>query len=560
MSDSNSNHSSESLVHGKPQEFIEQHLSSSVSGTIHSSHIADVQDQFIKELNKRNTNQITPNLLLPNYDVRKNKSTPDLRDIDTAGNLIGPGKFRRHHVNSNEFDTNNTMGNTLTPSTLDFILLYGNFAGGYYFEESNSETDEERPLLGSPSQHMQQRIVGASTKKTYFLLMKSFIGTGILFLPRAFLSGGLIFSTISLLVVAFLTNWGMLLLIEVTQKLPNKSFGDIAEALYGPKAKAVVLMSIIVSQLGFCIAYFVFCSHNMKDAIALWTNCSVQLDETWLIFAQILFYIPLSLVRRIHYFSYSSIIADILILIGVAYVLSGDFDQFANLPPVQYINSPDKIALFLGTAVYTFEGVGLIVPISQSMAEPNKMPKVLSLCMITVSIIYTVVGAASYTAFGDATQTVVLLNLPSTPILALIQMSYVLAIILSWPLQLFPALRILEQGIFPPEVYNGKHNIWHKWQKNIFRIGVVSILSYMAWAGQSQLELLVTFIGAFACIPLSFCWPSFLHYKAIATTKSQKIKDILLFLFGLSGMLVVCGIAFQKWMDGVEDVPLNRCK
>ena len=565
--------SSDSLVAGKHEEFTEQHLSSSITGTIHTSMVADVQDDFIKEINKRNDVKIiTPNTLLDNYDVRKNKSTPDLRDVDSASNLIGPGKFRRHHINEDVDMTTTTtsMGNTLTPSTLDFILLYGNFAGGYYFEQSQSDSEEEeleQPLLHSPSSQVQQRLIGASTKKTYFLLMKSFIGTGILFLPRAFLNGGLIFSTISLLVVAFLTNWGMLLLIQVTHKFPNKSFGEIAEILYGPNARAIVLLSIIFSQLGFCVAYFVFCAHNLKDAIALWTDCEVQIDESFLIFGQLLFYIPLSLVRKIQYFGYSSLIADVFILFGVVYVLQGDLSPFfSNLPTIQYINSPDKIALFLGTAVYTFEGnnithigVGLIIPISQSMAEPHKMPGVLSLCMLTVAIIYTIVGSISYTAFGDKTETVILLNLPDTPLLAMVQAFYVLAIILSWPLQLFPAMRILEQGIFPPEVYNGKHNIWHKWQKNIFRIGVVSLLSWMAWAGQSQLELLVTFIGAFACIPLSFGWPAILHLKACADTKLKKLKDVLLMVFGISGMLIVCGIAFEKWASGEEDVPLNRC-
>eukprot|EP00835_Amoeboradix_gromovi_P000801 NODE_30_length_32972_cov_0.541052.p4 type:complete len:567 gc:universal NODE_30_length_32972_cov_0.541052:3656-5356(+) len=551
--------SSESLIPEGRQEFNENNLSSSLTGTIHSSFAADVQDQFIKEFNKTRDEKLTPNALLGTYELRKNKSTPDLRDVDTSSKLLGPGRFRRHHINSNEFDVSSSLGQALTPSTLDFILLYGNFAGGYYFEESSDEDiDEEQALLGSPSRELQ-RITGASVKKTYFLLMKSFIGTGILFLPRAFLNGGLIFSVISLLTVAFLTNWGMLLVIQVTQEIPNKSFGDVALSLYGPKAKVVVLMSIIFSQLGFCISYFVFVAHNLRDAISLWTNCAVQLNETWLIFGQIIFYIPLSLVRKIHYFSYTSIIADLFILAGVCYVLAGDFDMFSNLPTVQYINSPDKIALFLGTAVYTFEGVGLIIPISQSMAEPLKMPKVLSLCMFTVSVVYTFVGAVSYMSFGEKTETIILLNLKATPMLSVIQMLYVLAIILSLPLQLFPALRILEQGIFPPEVYNGKHNVFHKWQKNIFRIGLVSILSFVAWAGQQQLELLVTFIGAFACIPLSFCWPAVLHFKAVAATRFEKTKDVCLFIFGLSGMLIVCAIAFQKWASGIQDIPLNRC-
>ena len=70
-----------------------------------------------------------------------------------------------------------------------------------------------------------------------------------------------------------------------------------------------------------------------------------------------------------------------------------------------------------------------------------------------------------------------------------------IAILLSIPLQLFPAVRIMENGLF---VRSGKHNPKVKWQKNLFRAGTVIFCSLLSWASSSELDKFVSLIGAFA--------------------------------------------------------------
>lgn len=80
------------------------------------------------------------------------------------------------------------------------------------------------------------------------------------------------------------------------------------------------------------------------------------------------------------------------------------------------------------------------------------------------------------------------------------------AILLSSPLQLFPAVRIMENGLFSK---SGKHNPSVKWQKNVFRACTVIFCSLLSWAGSSELDKFVALIGSFAWYVSNFAsWDS----------------------------------------------------
>ena len=102
------------------------------------------------------------------------------------------------------------------------------------------------------------------------------------------------------------------------------------------------------------------------------------------------------------------------------------------------------------------------------MKEPEKFPRVLTGVMIFITVLFTSIGTLSYATFGSDIKTVVIINLPENdPLVHTVQFLYALAILLSIPLQLFPAIRIMEQGLFEK---SGKHDRYVKWQKNVFRI------------------------------------------------------------------------------------------
>lgn len=70
-----------------------------------------------------------------------------------------------------------------------------------------------------------------------------------------------------------------------------------------------------------------------------------------------------------------------------------------------------------------------------------------------------------------------------------------MAILLSTPLQLFPAIRIMENGLFSK---SGKTDYKIKWEKNFFRFIIVFFCVGISWLGARDLDKFVAFVGSFA--------------------------------------------------------------
>jgi len=194
--------------------------------------------------------------------------------------------------------------------------------------------------------------------------------------------------------------------------------------------------------------------------------------------------------------------------------------------------NPKDFPLFIGTAVFSFEGIGLIIPITDTMKEPHKFPMALSGVMAFLLLLFGGAGILAYLTFGSDIQTVVLVNLDShSKMVQSVQFLYALAILLSVPLQLFPAIRILENGIF---TRSGKGDASVKWTKNIFRWCLVFFTTVISSWGAADLDKFVAFVGCFACVPLCYVYPAMLHYQACARTKGDKLKDIAMIVFGMA--------------------------
>ncbi|KAF9194346.1 neutral amino acid transporter [Haplosporangium sp. Z 27] len=316
------------------------------------------------------------------------------------------------------------------------------------------------------------------------------------------MNGGLLFSSIFLVTIAAISLFSFLLLVESRQVVPA-SFGDIGGHLYGPYMRQSVLWAIAISQIGFVCAYMSFVATNLEALAKNVLDAADMYPSYFFVIIQLIVFIPLSLIRNIARLSFTAVVADAFICFGLIYLYYFDFFRLATqgLSDIALFNPKDYV-LFIGTAgelncvlqyIFTFEGIGLVIPITESMKEPEKFPKVLTGVMIGITVLFTSLGALSYAAFGSKTETVVLLNLPQkSHLVQSVQVLYSIAIMLSIPLQLFPAIRIMENGIF---TRSGKYNMLVKWQKNFFRIlSLFGCAAIAIWAGE-DLDKFVSISG-----------------------------------------------------------------
>ena len=71
--------------------------------------------------------------------------------------------------------------------------------------------------------------------------------------------------------------------------------------------------------------------------------------------------------------------------------------------------------LYFGTAIYAFEGIGVVLPLENQMRTPRDMRGwngVLNTSMTIVTCLYIAVGFFGYLKYGESVQGSITLNLP----------------------------------------------------------------------------------------------------------------------------------------------------
>ncbi|KAJ5778233.1 hypothetical protein N7520_001479 [Penicillium odoratum] len=516
------------------------------------------------------------------FSVSRPAPSAETEDIHT---ILVPGGFRRDYLRraAGSPHRGSVQGSSSgappqhqlpTSNFLEFLTLYGHFAGEELEEDdevlgpdeyfsSDTWDDTEGRESGEDAALLQGDHVGRKKRKhkarapagtttvtgAVMLLLKSFVGTGILFLPRAFLNGGLLFSSMVLLGVSLLSYYAFILLVNTRMKIDG-SFGDIGGVLYGKHMRRIILGSIVLSQLGFVSAYIVFVSQNLQAFIEAVSNCTSFVDLKYLVLLQLVIFLPLSLIRDISKLGFTALIADAFILLGLLYIYYYDASTLISNGGIADVVSfnPATWSMFIGTAIFTYEGIGLIIPIQESMREPRRFPGVLAGVMVFITLIFLSAGALSYAAYGSSTKTVILLNLPQDDkFVNVVQLLYSLAILLSTPLQLFPAIRIMENELF---TRSGKYNPYIKWKKNAFRFFLVILCAVVGWLGADDLDKFVSLVGSFACVPLIYVYPPLLHLRACANTRRQVVADVGLAVLGVIGCIYTTSLTVQNWIGG----------
>lgn len=490
--------------------------------------------------------------------------SPLLQPVDgpSVDAQLEPGGFRRQYMQRQALKRNLT--NVYVPVTRDFISfleLYGGFAGEDLRDtddEDESAIDEDeqqserRPLLGRRKSTKKWKREGdASTVRTFFTLIKAFVGCGIMFLPKAFRNGGILFSSLTLVTVSTLTTVCFRLLLHCRKKYGG-SYGELGEAIVGPRFRSVILSSIGLSQLGFVCTGLIFTAENLYaflDAVTKGRDLPIGVGT--LIALQLILLIPLSLIRNVSKIGPAALLADIFILIGLVYIWQYDIASLATKginPSVKLFN-PAHFTLTIGSAIFTFEGIGLILPIQSSMKKPEHFSRLLYMVMLIITVVFTSVGVLCYATFGEATKIQIISNFPqSSKLVNAVQFLYSLAILVGQPIQLFPAVRILEQAIFGDKA-SGKKSDAVKWKKNGLRTTMVLLCGAISIVGASDLDKFVALIGSFACVPLVYIYPAYLHYKGCATTRAEQVADLAMMVLGLVAMVYTTAVTVAQWIS-----------
>ena len=339
-------------------------------------------------------------------------------------------------------------------------------------------------------------IEGLSTKRIYLSLVKSMITTGILYQPYSFYLGGSIYSSVLCIVVAYLTLVCMIWLSKANDQLGG-TYSDIAEYAIGP-AGAYLLDSIIfITQFGPGIINIGFILGLILRSLSIFNlDVSVFIISVSLLFLLI----PLCLIRSIQDQSWAHVVADIIIISSIVIIAIFSLTQTTSVKTS--IINPTNMFYTLGTLVYGFEGIPLILPIKDVMKYPKDFTKSLTFMISTITIIFISFSSICNSAYGDETKVLVILNLPNTYWVAIILIMYSVAVLLTMPLVLNPVFTISEKYLRLTEK-----------KKNFSRILIILIIVVLGTLAKDNLGFYVSVIGGVFSSPLAFIFPAIIHLK-----------------------------------------------
>lgn len=177
--------------------------------------------------------------------------------------------------------------------------------------------------------------------------------------------------------------------------------------------KLIVNVLICITQLGFCCIYIVFISESFEQ---LW---KIYVDYEWDPYVRfviiLLPIIAISCITDLKYLAPVSTIANISMGAGLTLTLYYAVSGLPNINERRFVGELDHLPLFLGTTIFSFEGIALVLPLRNVMKKPKLFARragVLNVGMVVVSTLLACCGLFGYWKWGEEVKGSLTLNLP----------------------------------------------------------------------------------------------------------------------------------------------------
>ncbi|XP_013161819.1 PREDICTED: proton-coupled amino acid transporter 4-like [Papilio xuthus] len=431
---------------------------------------------------------------------------------------------------------------------------------------SSKDVNDDKPY--NPFEHREVEHPN-STFGSILHLLKACLGTGILAMPAAFKNSGLVAGLIGTILAGFICTHTVHILVRASQELcviakkPSMSFAETCGAAftYGPKSirswggaiKKLVDYSLFLTYFSVLCVYVVFIGSSFKEVLDVYVP-SLQLSiQTYCA----LTLVPLVLIcqiRNLKYLVPFSAIANVLIVIVFAITL---YYVFVDLPPITEREMVSKVSqwpLFLSTVIFAMEGIGVVMPVENEMAKPQKFlgcPGVWNTAMIIVITLYGIVGFFGYVQYGDDVKGSVTLNLPQDEIMAQ-SAKLIMAVVIyfSYALQFYVPMEMVNRML-----QNRSSNKF----ENVIQISIRTIIvtiSVAIAAAFPNLELVISFAGAIFFSTLGLLIPAVVDTVFLWDRNLGKFNYVLIknTIIGIISIIALVSGSYVSVIGMIEDL------
>lgn len=339
------------------------------------------------------------------------------------------------------------------------------------------------------------------------------------------------------------------------------TYPELAKRALGPYS-ILVEFGIASFQFGVCLTYLIFVPDNLHECARVILP-GVVISKTDFLWIMIAMEIPLSWIRDIRKLTPTNVVASFLIAFGLCSVLVIAFvqgtqtttpggDALVFVQNLRHLPAlTDSWFLFVGTAFFMMEGsITLLVPFQEAVYRPEDRAKFPDMNRNVTSLIvlfYIVFSGIACAAFGSNIQTALTASLQGQ-LATVVQLAYSIAVILTFPLQAFPAMEVALRMMHQATGYGDDGC-----RRNVFATLIVLSLGVVAAVSIDYLGNVVSILGSLFGIPLALVFPPLMHNSLVKdSTPATKMINYGVVVIGFFAMAAASFNTIATWDQGAE--------
>jgi len=211
---------------------------------------------------------------------------------------------------------------------------------------------------------------------------------------------------------------------------------------------------------------------------------------------------------------------------------------------------------FFGVSICVFEGVGMVLPVYNSMKNPDSFKQIWGGTMGIVTALYMFFGVFGYVAYRPFIEDIILANLPHIHLTIAVKLCFCLGLYLTYPLMLFPVIEIWEEiaGRAADTTKSFKQSLLWNSARSILVILTGVLAMYIP-----KLNLFIALIGASGSTMLAFVLPTSFKLKLRWSdmTTLERLREGVCLVIGVTGGSISTIAAVKDLRDAYIDESLK---